>query len=90
MKNLKKIFFSAIVLLLPLISAAQCSVCTAGVASNAESSGSIARTINPGILYLLSVTYLIFSAVAIYFLRNHIKYYYRVLVQRWRMFIASR
>lgn len=90
MKNCKKIFFSAIVLLLPLLSAAQCSVCTAGIASNAESSGSIAHTINPGILYLLTVTYLIFTSVAVYFLRNHIKYYFRVLVERWRMFIASR
>jgi len=90
MKNKRNIFFSLIILLLPLWSAAQCAVCTAGVQSNANSGGGIGKTINSGILYLLTITYLVFAAAAVYFLRDHIKYYFRVGMQRWRMFIASR
>ncbi|HTA84211.1 MAG TPA: hypothetical protein VK783_14800 [Bacteroidia bacterium] len=89
MKNIKRILFSFVIVLLPLWSAAQCSVCTAGVASNANSSGGIGKTINSGIVYLLTITYMVFAAAAIYFLRDHIKYYYRVAAQRWRMFRAS-
>ncbi|HXP52026.1 MAG TPA: hypothetical protein VN922_18870 [Bacteroidia bacterium] len=89
MKNIKRIFFSLVIVLLPLWSAAQCSVCTAGVQSNANSSGGIGKTINSGILYLLTITYLVLAIGAIYFLRDYIKYYYRVGVQRMRMFIAS-
>jgi len=89
MKNIKRLFFSFVIVLLPLWSVAQCSVCTAGVQSNANSSGGIGKTINSGIVYLLTITYLVFTVAAIYFLREHIKYYIRVAAQRWRMFIAS-
>ncbi|MGP8217810.1 MAG: hypothetical protein ACLQQ4_19750 [Bacteroidia bacterium] len=90
MKNIKRIFISFAILLFPFWTVAQCSVCTAGVASNANNGGGIGSTINSGIVYLLTITYLVFAAVAIYFLRDHITYYYRVAVQRMRMFLASR
>ena len=90
MKLVKKILFSFIILALPVWSVAQCSVCKAGLISNAKTGGNTAQGINEGILYLLGITYLMFTAFAIYYLREHIKFYYRTAVQRWRMFIASR
>jgi|GEM_PF-1638400 hypothetical protein len=90
MKNLKRIIALLSVFVLPLFTVAQCSVCSAGVQSNANAGGGIGSVINSGILYLLTITYLVFTAVAIYFLRDHIRYYMRVAAQRWRMFIASR
>lgn len=89
MSKLSKIFFALILLLSPLWTSAQCSVCTAGVASTARTHGAFAIAINSGILYLLTITYLVFAAVAIYFLRHRIRYYMRTLASRWRMFIAS-
>ena len=90
MKLAKKIFSLFVILALPLWSAAQCSVCKAGLISNAKTGGNTAQGINEGILYLLTITYLVFTAFAVYYLRDHIKYYMRVAAQRWRMFIASR
>jgi hypothetical protein len=89
MKNIRRLFFSFVIVLLPLWSSAQCSVCTAGVQSNANTGGGIGKTINSGILYLLTITYLVFTFAAVYFFREHIKYYSKVAVQRMRMFIAS-
>jgi len=77
------------IVLFPLWTAAQCSVCTAGVASTARTNGKYGAGINSGILYLLTVTYLVFTITAIYFLRHRIRYYLRSLATRWRMFIAS-
>jgi len=90
MNQVKKILFSVIVLALPVWSAAQCSVCKAGIISNARTGGNTSAGINQGILYLLTITYLVFAIFAVYFLRGHIKFYFRLAVQRWRMFIASR
>lgn len=90
MKNIKRIFFLLVIILSPLWSAAQCAVCSAGLQSNANSGGGIGKTINSGILYLLTVTYTVFAIAAIYFLRDHIRYYYKTGMQRMRMFLASR
>ncbi|HTA26496.1 MAG TPA: hypothetical protein VK809_01815 [Bacteroidia bacterium] len=68
---------------------AQCSVCAAGAASTARTNGKYGAGINSGIIYLLIVTYLVFTVFAIYFLRHRIRYYFRTLATRWRMFIAS-
>ena len=89
MTKITKIFLTVIALLLPLLSEAQCSVCTAGVASTARTHGAFGTAINSGILYLLTITYLVFSITAVYFLRHRIGYFFRTLASRWRMFIAS-
>jgi len=68
---------------------AQCAICAAGAASTARTNGRYGAGINEGILYLLGVTYLVFTIAAIYFLRQRIRYYIRTLASRWRMFIAS-
>ena len=89
MNKLSNIFFALILLLSPLLTEAQCSVCTAGVASTARTDGKFGAGINSGIIYLLIVTYLVFSIAAIYFLRHRIRYFMRTFASRWRMFIAS-
>jgi hypothetical protein len=89
MQKLKKIFFSLLILALPLWSAAQCSVCAAGVASNLKEGGSIGKGINTGILYLLSFPYIVFVGFMIYRYREFLGFQFRSIVQRWRMFRAS-
>ena len=86
MKKAHKIVFSLIILLFPLWSAAQCSVCTAGAASTARTNGGYGAGINAGILYLLGVTYLVFAVFAVYFFRNSLRYHFRTMVTRWRMY----
>jgi hypothetical protein len=89
MKNTSKIFFSLILLLSPFLTEAQCAVCAAGAASTARTNGSYGAGINSGIIYMLTITYLVFAIAGIYFLRHRIRYYVRTLATRWRMFIAS-
>ena len=89
MNKVSKIFFALILLLSPLWTVAQCSVCAAGAASTARTNGKYGAGINSGIIYLLIITYLVFSIAAIYFLRHRIRYFMRTLASRWRMFIAS-
>lgn len=89
MKKISKIFWLFVILLCPLWTVAQCAVCAAGAASTARTNGKYGAGINEGILYLLGMTYLVFTIAAIYFLRNRIRYFLRTLASRWRMFIAS-
>lgn len=89
MQKLKKIFFSFLILAIPLLSAAQCSVCSAGVASNLKNGGDVGKSINSAILYLMAFPYIVFMAFMVYRYRELIAFQYRELVQRWRMFRAS-
>jgi len=89
MKFIKTIVVTLIVLALPVLSFAQCSVCAAGVASSRHAGSNVAAGINTGILYLLAFPYIIFSGFMIYRYREFIGYQYRMLAQRWRMFRAS-
>jgi hypothetical protein len=89
MKTAKKIFFLLIILALPAITFAQCSVCAAGVASSKQAGSNVSAGINKGILYLLSFPYIILLGFIIYTYREFLAYQYRMLAQRWRMFRAS-
>jgi len=89
MKAAQKIFFSFIILALPLFTSAQCSVCAAGVASSRQAGSNVAAGINTGILYLLSFPYIVLMGFIIYRYREFIGFQYRMMVQRWRMFRAS-
>jgi hypothetical protein len=88
-KNIFKIVAALIIVLFPLLTSAQCAVCAAGAASTARTNGKYGAGINEGIIYLLIVTYLVFTLAAVYFFRHRIRYYLRTLSSRWRMFIAS-
>jgi hypothetical protein len=89
MKTAKHIIASLVILALPVISYAQCSVCAAGVASSRQAGSNVSAGINTGILYLLSFPYIVLTGFVIYRYRAYIGYQYRMLVQRWRMFRAS-
>ena len=89
MKKALKIALSLLILLYPLWTSAQCAVCAAGAASSARSNGKYGAGINAGIIYMLVITYLVFAGGAIYFMRHRIRYFFRTLGIRWRMFIAS-
>jgi hypothetical protein len=89
MKLTKKIISCLVVLALPAISFAQCSVCSAGVASSQKAGSTVAAGINTGILYLLAFPYIILTGFIIFRYHEFIGYQYRMLVQRWRMFRAS-
>jgi len=72
-KTLKIIFLSAIFLLLagffePL--AAQCAMCRATSESNLAAGGGDPRGLNAGILYMLSLPYLVVGGIAIWWWRN--------------------
>jgi hypothetical protein len=88
-KILIKILLSVCVLISPIIASAQCALCSANVQSNLNTGGSVGKSINFGILYLLSFPYIILLGFAIYSFREVIGYHYRTLLIRWRMFVAS-
>lgn len=89
MKLAKKIAILLVVLALPALSFAQCSVCAAGLASSHEAGSHVVLGINHGILYLLAFPYLVGMGFVIFHFREFLAYKYRMLVQRWRMFRAS-
>lgn len=51
----------------------QCAMCKAAVESEAENGGSIGAGLNSGILYLMSVPYIMAGAAAIWFYRKYKK-----------------
>lgn len=57
-----------ILVLLPNITEAQCSMCKAAVQSSMDQENSVARGINKGILYLMAVPYLLLAFI----FRKHI------------------
>ena len=89
MKLTKKIAVLLVVIALPALSFAQCSVCAAGLASSQQAGSHVALGINNGILYLLAFPYVIGMGFVSFQVRDGIAYRYRMLVQRWRMFKAS-
>lgn len=89
MKIGKKIIACLVVLALPAITFAQCSVCAAGAASSQQAGSTVSSGINHGILYLMSFPYFVMMGFLIYRYREFLGYQYRMLVQRWRMFRAS-
>ncbi|MES2131024.1 MAG: hypothetical protein V4506_01675 [Bacteroidota bacterium] len=58
----------AVLVLLPNITEAQCSMCKAAVQSSMDQENSVARGINKGILYLMAVPYLLLAFI----FRKHI------------------
>ena len=85
MKRISAILFLVLCSSLFTLCEAQCSVCTAGVASTARTNGGYGAGINAGIIYMLTITYLVFAVFAIYFLRQRIRYNLRALATKWRM-----
>ncbi len=57
------VFIIALLVLLPNITEAQCSMCKAAVQSSMDQKNSVARGINKGILYLMVVPYLLMAFV---------------------------
>ncbi len=55
------LFVIAVLVLLPTITEAQCSMCKAAVQSSMGQKNSVARGINKGILYLMAVPYLLMA-----------------------------
>lgn len=53
----------AILVVLPNITEAQCSMCKAAVQSSMDQENSVARGINKGILYLMAVPYLLLAFI---------------------------
>lgn len=53
----------ALLVLLPTIGEAQCSMCKAAVQSSMDQENSVARGINKGILYLMAVPYLLLAFI---------------------------
>jgi hypothetical protein len=53
----------ALLILLPTIGEAQCSMCKAAVQSSMDQENSVARGINKGILYLMAVPYLLLAFI---------------------------
>ncbi len=85
MTKLKNTICLVIIVLLPLWSAAQCSVCSAVVSSSAQNGGGVSKGINHAIMYLMSFPYIILAAFLAYRYRDYIAFQFRTLIQRWRM-----
>lgn len=61
----------AAVMLLPELASAQCAMCRASVESNAQNGNTqSAENLNNGILYLMSLPYIIFSVVGYFWYRS--------------------
>lgn len=57
------LFVIAVLVLLPNITEAQCSMCKAAVQSSMDQENSVARGINKGILYLMAIPYLLLAFI---------------------------
>lgn len=69
-----------VLLLVAADASAQCSMCKSVVDSDGEAGGSIRNGINPGILYLLAVPYVLL----LLFFRKRIVSFFRELRGMWR------
>ncbi len=75
----KKVLITAIlIVLISLIATdiiAQCPMCKMAVESNQQNGGTSAQGLNNGILYLLSMPYLLIGALVFIWIRNRKKSY---------------
>jgi hypothetical protein len=69
------LFVVLVLVLLPNITEAQCSMCKAAVQSSMDQKNSVARGINKGILYLMAVPYLLLAFI-----------FRKQIVSLWRTF----
>lgn len=73
MKLVKIIFLLLVCLIVTdQFAEAQCAMCRATVESSTQSSGP-GQGLNAGILYLMSIPYLIFACIAFFWYRNSVK-----------------
>jgi len=73
MKNFRSIFFmiALFIFITKEPAAAQCAMCKATVESNIENGGkTVGRGLNSGILYLMSVPYLVLGGIGFMVYRN--------------------
>lgn len=75
-KKFRKIAaLTCIVLLMILISddaAAQCAMCKKNVESNLQTGGSVGKSLNSGILYLMGIPYVLIASMIFIFFRKQI------------------
>jgi hypothetical protein len=70
-KKLNILFLASVLLLFSTVSAyAQCSVCRAGAESSVEQGYSVGKGLNKGIIYLMSVPYVLASAAFYIYYKN--------------------
>lgn len=70
---MKRLFLSVVFLALLLASAdaeAQCAMCKAVAESSTNAGGGIAQGLNDGILYLMSIPYLLIGTVGFFWYRH--------------------
>ena len=75
MKFKRNIAYIVLVLVLVLnntTAVAQCAMCKSSVESNLNEGGSIGRDLNTGILYLMTIPYIIISLGAYFFFKKQI------------------
>lgn len=76
MKNSKllQILFVLIVLVVfvSVDAEAQCAMCKKNVESNLQTGGSVGKSLNTGILYLMAVPYLLLGSIVFVFFRKQI------------------
>lgn len=81
MKTLhKKFLFIALIVLVFLHASdgfAQCAMCKAVPTSNLEGGGTIANGLNTGILYLMSIPYILVMGFVVYYYREKINAFYK-------------
>jgi hypothetical protein len=74
---MKRLLFSLLILFALLAPApavkAQCAMCQATVESNSKQGGDFASGVNTGILYLMSIPYLLGGGIGIIWYRNNKK-----------------
>ncbi|MGI9571328.1 MAG: hypothetical protein ACR2PH_16675 [Desulfobulbia bacterium] len=68
MFRLKKMLIFGILLLLPMVSSAQCAMCRAVIESGQDNS--LAEGINNGIVYLMAIPYILIGALFYFIFRK--------------------
>ena len=72
MKKISFFFFAVSLILFDISALAQCAMCKAGPASNLEGGGNTGRGLNTGILYLMTIPYILIAALFAYIFRKQI------------------
>ena len=86
LKNLAVIFFGILALVVFKEGAfAQCAMCKATAASDLKNAGAIGKGLNFGILYLMTIPYIILGSLVFLFFRKQITQKFQIIKSKMRI-----
>lgn len=64
------VFLAVVLLVIPMDGEAQCAMCRASVESNIKEGNGVGAGLNAGILYLMSIPYIILSVIGYFWYKS--------------------